>query len=75
MPIEEKNGKLTMRRPAHPFVAGKTSKILRYEAALQKLIDWDGDTWRITSKHPNDKPWQDEWKEDIAAARALLIEE
>ena len=42
--------------------------------ALEGLVEWDGDTWRIDSAHPNDCDERAQWDASIAKAKAALAE-
>ena len=46
--------------------------ISELEHALGALIDWDGETWRIHSHHPNDSNCGEYWEKDIEAAKDIL---
>ena len=46
------------------------AEIARLREALEAFIDWDGETWRIDSRHPNDCQHKEQWASDIAKARA-----
>jgi hypothetical protein len=40
--------------------------------ALEAMVDWDGEHWRLTSSHPNDRDYQDDWKDLMQFAKAII---